>query len=421
MNYTLAKEIYGIVPWFMDYKSLPVLLNSLKNNKDFEATEEKLNSVFAFDTANADLMEAGRFGWDGVPESVSEVIGLVRINGPITKSGGASSFGMDYVSQTMLKMAKEPKVKGFIILSDSGGGSSSAVEIMDETIKAIKKTKPVHALIEKGGMAASAMYGIISPCNKIWSESEMSIVGSTGTMIQFEGKAANSIDPDGTKNIRLYASKSIKKNQGFEEALNNDNYEVLVNELLNPINENFLQTIVGNRPVLKGSDFENGETKFSKDAIGTYIDGIKTLAQVSALVMQDYKENYLGKNQNSNINLKNQKMTAEELQQQFPAVYNGIFQAGVTSGAATEKDSVGSWLAHYKSDPELVLKGVKSDALISQTEREELLVKAASTGKLEAIASDSAVKVVTPESSKVEISAEEKELENIYGDITNKI
>ena len=63
--------------------------------------------------------------------------------------------------------------------------SSAAVEIMDNTISEIKKTKSVYFLIKKGGLACSAMYGIISGSNKIYSESLMNIIGSVGTMIAF--------------------------------------------------------------------------------------------------------------------------------------------------------------------------------------------------------------------------------------------
>ena len=84
MNYSLAKEIYGIVPWFVDFKSFPVLLNSLKNNKDFESSEEKLNSIFVIPNQKTDVVTDQQYRWDGIPEGVSEAIGLVRINGPIT-------------------------------------------------------------------------------------------------------------------------------------------------------------------------------------------------------------------------------------------------------------------------------------------------------------------------------------------------
>ena len=43
----------------------------------------------------------------------------------------------------MLKLNQDKRIKGFLIYCDSGGGSSAAVEIMDNTISEIKKTKPV--------------------------------------------------------------------------------------------------------------------------------------------------------------------------------------------------------------------------------------------------------------------------------------
>lgn len=72
------------------------------------------------------------------------------MNESITKNGGMSSNGTVEMSNMMLQMAKDNRVKGFLINADSGGGSSAAVKVMVDAINQVKATKPVFALIDKG-------------------------------------------------------------------------------------------------------------------------------------------------------------------------------------------------------------------------------------------------------------------------------
>lgn len=291
------------------------------------------------------------------------------------------------MSKTMLEMASDDRVKGFLILTDSGGGATGAVQIMVDAINSIKEIKPVYALVEKGGMAGSAAYGIISACTKIYSEDEMNIVGSVGTMIQFSGKPHGNVDRDGEKTIVLYATKSTAKSKAFQEALNNDNYEMLVNELLDPINENFIAKTLANRPQLSETEFDNGHTVFSKDAIGTFIDGIASFDEVVSMIINDNNE---VKNK-LNINSNSKMMNKSEIKSQFPDTYSEI----VSEGVQLEKERVGSWMAYSEADAKAVSEGIASGLAITQTQSHSFLVKMAQKGKLADLKSDNAPEVVT--------------------------
>jgi len=246
----------------------------------------------------------------------------------------------------------------------------------------------------------------------------MNIVGSIGTMVQFEGKKANSESPDGTKHIRLYATKSTKKNIDYEEALNNDNYELMVSNLLDPINEDFIRMVRKNRPSLKGTKFSDGHHTYAKDAIGTFIDGIKSFTQILDIA---YKGNQVtGGSKSNNVSLKSNTMTVEELRQSHPETYNSIFNAGV----AAEKDRTGSWLAHLGTNQEKVLNGIRGGNQISATEREELIVEGNSKRELSNLQKDSAQALRTTEAreGKGEGEAEnQEELDSFYAGIDAKL
>ena len=432
INFALAREIYGLTPWLVDQQTLPALMgmfNSFQTGAKFEIPEIKYNTPSILEV-NSDTRIIDRpFGNSWFPGQLDNKesftgIGIINIDGVITTAGGASSMGMRDVSLIMQKMALDERIIAFILYSDSGGGASGAVEIMSDTISEIDKTKPVYGLIKKGGIAASAMYGILSACRFIYAESDMSIVGSAGTMMQFVGKPANSEDRDGFKYIRLYAPESTEKNKGFEEALNNNNYSILKDELLKPVNDNFLSMILKNRPSLEGTNFRDGHTSFAKDSIGTFIDGIKSFTEVVELATNEGLENISLEDKakvpdlDNNNNLKSQKMNLEELKQKHLEVYNSVFNAGVTS----ERDRAGAWMAHLKTDPDAVVAGVKSGKEINATEREEFLIKGSSLSHMENLKKDSKKDVKTEEAkAKTELTDDQKELQAHEAEIDAKL
>lgn len=389
---SLAFEIYNPKNiWAMDpisFIAYQQMLLDFRKGVQIDFGETKNNTLYVFNPKSNETV---------LVEDSSQLrmnkdfqgIGIVNLNGPITKNGGTSTQGTKQISEQMLSMASDNRIRGFIIKGDSGGGSSNAVNILVDTINEIKQTKPVYTLIEKDGMLASAAYGIASASNKIFSENGNAVVGSVGTMISFGGYPHGTVEPDGFKHITLYASKSTKKNIAFEEAINNDNYELIVNDMLDPINESFINMVQVNRPILTGSNFDNGHHTFASNAIGTFIDGIASFNEVVQMILNDTKS--LNINNNSNTN--NKIMTREELKQGFPDVYNSIVNEGVNK----EKERVNSWLTYASVDSERVNQGIQSGEEITPSAREHFLFKQNSQAAIKNLEQDSAKSVQTEE------------------------
>lgn len=411
MNFSLAREIYGLNAWCVDSQSLPYLtsiLKNIQNGVELEIPEQKYNSFYTYDLKSKETRLISD-SWQLNNDDKFDGIGIINLNGPITKGGGASSYGTKEISNTMLRMSNDNRIKGFILKVDSGGGASNAVSLLSDTINEVKKKKTVYTLVEKGGIMASAAYGIGSAGNKIFAEDKMSTIGSVGTMISFEGRPANTTAPDGTKNIVLYATKSTQKNKAFEEALNNDNYELIINDLLDPINENFINLVLENRPQLKGTNFDNGHTKFAKDSVGTFIDGIASFDEVVQMLVNDSK-NYKSST-NTSLIKSQKKMTKEELKQEHPTVYASIVSEGVTA----ERERVASWMVYANADMEAVTNGINSGNEITPSQRESLLVKMNSAQMLANLTADSAKPLVTAETpSGTTNEVENKELESAF-------
>ena len=415
VNVALAREIYGMNPWCVDQATLPALmsmLQNLRNGVSLELPEQKYNSVSFLDLKSNETRLV-KSKWDLRNSDHFYGVGIIALDGVITVSGGHSSYGVDYLSEQMQLMAKDDRVKSFIVLGNSGGGSSMAVEIMTETIEEIDKTKPVYGLVKKGGISASACYGIMVACRKVYAESEMSLVGSAGTMMQFEGREANKGDEDMLKykHIRIYAPESTQKNKGFEEAIQNDNFDYLIDNMLKPFNQRFLSLISRLRPQLKNTDFRNGRTVFAKDAVGTYIDGIKSFSEVLEMAAQETdpiwqneedQENGFN-NENSNIN-QNEKMTKAELKNAHPDVYNSIVQEGV----AQERDRVGAWMAHVGTDSTKVVEGISSGNGITQTEREAFFVKQNAKNGIQNAVTESTEEITPKQSTDTSVDTPEQ-------------
>ena len=426
MNFALKREIYGANAWCIDalsYGSLSQILKDNRNGVVLELPETSYNTPELL--VNNSKLVTRPYGNEWFPGELDnndefDAIGIINLNGAITLSGGASTVGVETLSVLMQKMAKDRRVKSFIILANSGGGSSNAVQVMKDTINQIKLTKPVYGLVKKGGMAASACYGILSSCQKIYSESEMNIVGSLGTMIEFSGYAANTTLESGEKVVRLYATKSVNKNKAIEEALNNDNYELLINEMLDPINENFLNSIIQDRPQLSSTTWDDGAHHFSKNVIGTFIDGIASFDEVVSMLETESK--IVVNNVNKVKFNSNSKMTRDDLKSQFPSVHAEIVKEGITQ----ERERVASWLTYQSADPEMVANGIESGEAITPSQREKLMVKMNSQAMLEKLKSDNATTVTTTESTTVQATettedVAQSEVNDFYANLAKKI
>lgn len=404
-DFKLANEMYGS-PWSVDllsFNSLSAILKDIRSGVVMTPPDTKLNSISLLECRSETRIVNNEYKLNN--SDSFDGIGLINLNGPITKNGGTSTNGTKQMSSQMLAMAKDQRIRGFIILADSGGGATGAVRLMADTINEIKKAKPVYTLIEKGGSLGSAAYAIAAPSTGIYSEDGMSIVGSAGTMIQLKAKPHGNVDQDGEKTIVLYATKSISKNKPFNEAIDNDNYELIINELLDPINESFLAGIVSDRPLLEGTNFDEGHTLFSKDAIGTFIDGIASLDDVISMIL----DTKTGVNTH---NSKQKKMTTAQLKSEHPTVYSEILGEGISQGILQEQERVSSWNAFKEIDSKSVEEGIASGLQIKQSEVNSFIVKATLVKKVNDLSSDNVPGFSTNETSTEgePISAHQKEL-----------
>lgn len=423
INFGLAKEIYGATAWAVDSRTFGSYLKMVqdwRNGVVLSTPEEKYNSCFILN-AKSGVKTVSRV-WEPKYETESDLVYIINLNGPITKNGGDSTFGTKDLAANIKYFESFDNVIGGIILGDSGGGSSNAVEIFDSAVS--ERTKPIVTLLEKGSIAASACYGCISGSDYIMSDGKSNTVGSIGTMCDFEAIPHGNVNQDGVKTIRIYATKSTAKNKWYEEAVNNDNYEPLISDVLDPANEEFIKRIQKNRPQvlesqLDGSDYKTGKVVGSLiDGFGTMKDAVNKVASLSK-GYQNPNQKPKEKTEEKKSNLNNLTMTKEQLKADHPQLYNEVHGIGIKAGIEAEADRTGSWLAHANTDLPAVLKGIEGGGQITATARENFLVKQNTKKKIEGLKSDNAPDLDVEESAGIE--GQQSEADIFYAKILEQV
>jgi len=404
MNYKLSAELYGNNLWMIDplsFNSMWSILNDMRNGVKYEHEGEKLNNSTLYNVSNASLIQDVRH-LDMVGQN-EDLVHIINLNGVITKNGGPSTNGTKQIAQQIRKMDSDNRVKGHLIIAGSGGGAGNAIKVLTNAIKSAKK--PVETFIEQGEMACSACYGIISATGHITAEDNDVIVGSLGTMISLSGRPKESKDSQGQLHVRFYATKSTQKNGYYEEAMEG-NGKPMIEHVLDPANERFLNAIKENRPSVDESTQMDGSVFKAGDVVGTMIDKIGSFESAVNRIL-----NPSNKDTNTNINTNNKKMTKQEIENSHPDVYNAIKQEGVLA----ERDRVGAFMAHVNTDTQAVAEGIESGEQLSNTQREKFFVKANSMKKMESMQENNAEDLLTPESATLE-QLKQKEIEKEQND-----
>ncbi len=140
--------------------------------------------------------------------------------------------------------------------------------------------------------------------------------------------------------------------------------------------------------------------------------------QVAAYVNKEKLEAAKKKNKPKS-NQNQSKMNIDKLKAEHPDVYNEVFEAGKTA----EKERVNSLLAWVEADNEQVIKAVKDGTQMTASLQNELAVKLAKLGNLQALEKEG--KENNPgagaEHGTKEKTAEEKEMESFMASVDEKL
>lgn len=283
MIHKVALNIYNKA-WLIEPQSamnLITLWEKIMNNETtWRAEQEDTNqgyrniqklfakSDIAFAPDN--VWDAKNFtGFDGAS------VAVIPVNGPLMKGDFCGWFGTAKLSQMVSLADRTPSVKSIVLLVDSPGGTVDGTSSFADTVK--RSSKQTVSVVD--GMACSAAYWIASSANEMYATSKTDIVGSIGTMVSWRDNSKFLEQEYGIVRREYYATKSVDKNRAFNEANNGDG-RMLIQEMLDPMNNEFLGAVKANRAGkldLQQEDVFTGKT-YLGSAAKQYglIDGITT-------------------------------------------------------------------------------------------------------------------------------------------------
>lgn len=177
--------------------------------------------------------------------------------------------------QDLIAADKNSAINAHFILINSGGGEAHGLDDLAETIRNL--SKPIVSVCES--IMCSAAYYSACSSTKIFASNKFDTIGSIGTMVTVYDDR-KWMEQIGLNELEFYATKSTHKNKKINDALDG-NAEQLIEEVLNPIQEQFELDVKQSRPLTLNYPEANiyaGETFFATKALEIgLIDGICSL------------------------------------------------------------------------------------------------------------------------------------------------
>ena len=214
---------------------------------------------------------AERIGrWYDLDET-DQIVNVIPVDGPITRNGGACSYGSREIRDMLKDTSEMPQVLGHIFVIDSPGGSAQSKYDFEQGIGYVReKGQKTIALVD--GDACSAAYALASLCDEIYFVNANNVVGCIGTMCGFYVQKhgdVNAITQE--KYVELYDEDSPFKNREFREAAEG-NYAPLLEEL-HKSGKDFREMVKMRRPGVSEEQLK-GDTYTAGEVVGSLVDGM---------------------------------------------------------------------------------------------------------------------------------------------------
>ena len=288
-------------------------------------------------------------------------IGILNIRGPIVRYGGMMELSADVRSlETYAKefkaLEEDPSVEVIVLNIDSPGGEAAGISQFATYIR--NSPKRVVAYIDDLG--ASAAYWIASAAKEIYA-STTAFVGSIGVVFTIIDDSEKQ-KKEGIEKIEIVSVQSPKKRPDVKSEEGRKQIEVWANDLA----DKFIKAVARYRGVSEEyvlNNFGQGDLLIAEKAKDVkMIDGIMTFEKLIKT---------LSKKTTYQKGVKMQEtITADVIKQEYPKVWEEIFQAGAK--AERERIKAIEDLGEFKGYEDLV-KRMKFDG-VSSAEMVELAV-----------------------------------------------
>lgn len=215
-----------------------------------------------------------------------EFINVICMHGPVTRGGGACSYGSKEIRDQIMWSADQDNCLGHIIMIDTPGGSSWAKHDFKQAIDyAHAKGHKVIASID--GLCCSAGMCLAAMCDYIFYMNPADEVGCIGTMAAFYATPDGAVSTiDGERYVEVYANQSPDKNIEFRDAAKGE-YDKLIAEITADAAE-FHAIVRAGRPNVT-DEYLTGKTYRAEDVKGILVDEQGTFDDAVRMILSDYE------------------------------------------------------------------------------------------------------------------------------------
>ena len=289
-------EILSNKEWMIQQEFLHGILPTLQYNITNHATlgiEREKKSPMAIGQQGQDFIREyqvtedgkthGRYGWRG--DSLSELnepfVNVMPIDGPITRNGGACSYGSMEIRDWMMEAADNPACQGHVLNINTPGGSAWAKNDFQQGIDyAHARGQRVIAFID--GLCASAGMYLASLCDEVYVMNPKDQLGCVGVMAAFCTMKSGEKFMSGETYREYYATKSINKNKQMRDIAEDDDATLLIEEL-DTLEAEFRADMKAAFPNAEDEHLD-GKVFDAKDVMGILCDGQMMLGDVISRV-----------------------------------------------------------------------------------------------------------------------------------------
>ena len=211
-----------------------------------------------------------------------QIINVVWIDGPVTRDGGACSYGSKDWRDQVIYANTIPQVIGHMFIINTPGGESACRYDYDEIFADCRKNnKATVAYVD--GMCCSSGVNLASRCDRVVVRNPKDEYGCIGSMAAFWATPDGAHDIDGTRYIEIVGHDSPEKNAISRNAANGD-YEKL-QAFIDKGTREFHQTVRDNRPLVEDWML-SGEVFHADEVIPALVDEIGNMERAIECVQE---------------------------------------------------------------------------------------------------------------------------------------
>lgn len=170
-------------------------------------------------------------GIDYLKDLKQPFVNVIPIDGPITRNGGACSYGSKDIRDWMMKASDNPYCQGHLLVVNTPGGSAWAKNDFQQGID-YAHSRGLRVIDLVDGMSASAGEYLASLCDEVYVVNLNDELGCVGVMASFFTMKNGSKNQFTDETYReYYATKSVNKNKEIRDIAENNDATLLIAEL----------------------------------------------------------------------------------------------------------------------------------------------------------------------------------------------